>query len=511
MKLKKNIKILLIIVGILLLLGTGTGIYLLVNNNEKTNVVDNNEKENKPNDEVTEPDELDPNNEQNSNNNDNEEISKEPDEKDNESDTKVIIEKHAANEKSGIYKESILNGALPELDDNMIPIYYEDNEWKKADINSEWYSYEKLNWANAVYVKNDKLSSYKSASAGTSINEDDVLGYFVWVPRYEYKLFNVDNGRTSEQIIEVNFVSNSTTKKTVEKNGKYYTHPAFTAEYSDKTYELNGFWIAKFEPSLNKDKVINILPGKHTLVNINFADMWSYAKSITKSYNASIESRMLTNMEWGAIAYLAQSKYGKINNNEYKGTDKQIFLNTVMGDKDGKNPSNDRVTTGCSSGSTASDETPNCPYNYDVPYYGTGASSTGTIYGIYDLAGGSWDCVMGIISTYPVKSGIGGYKGSVPSNKRYYTLYKVDSNMYNRTRGKLGDATREVLSNTYKYPNGESKGWYDDYAYFANANYPWIKRGGSYNDKTSSGIFSYGITLGTARGDKSFRVVLSKH
>ena len=31
-----------------------------------------------------------------------------------------------------LYKEKILNGADPELDDNMIPVIYEDGNWKKA-------------------------------------------------------------------------------------------------------------------------------------------------------------------------------------------------------------------------------------------------------------------------------------------------------------------------------------------------------------------------------------------
>ena len=50
--------------------------------------------------------------------------------------------------------------------------------------------------------------------------------------------------------------------------------------------------------------------------------------------------------------------------------------------------------TGCSAGTAINGASYRCPYSYDYPYYGTGASSIGTIYGIYDLAGGSWECVI---------------------------------------------------------------------------------------------------------------------
>lgn len=399
-----------------------------------------------------------------------------------------------------IYKEDILNGADPEVIEGMIPIYYENGQWKKADINSSWYSYKDLNWANVAIPANEKKNYYESASPGTIINEDEIIGYFVWVPRFEYKLFNVNFEKIAEQMIEVNFVSSIADKKTKIENGIFFTHPAFTANFNDKTVELNGFWIAKFEPSINNDH-IEIKPNKHTLVNINTGKMIEYANSISTYNNLQYDSRIITNMEWGAIAYLSQSNYGKENNSDYKGISKKIFLNTAMGNSE----TWDNVTTGCSSGVTASGGTLNCPYSYDKKYYGTGASSTGNIYGIYDLAGGSWECVMGIISDYPVKDDIGGFVGKLPIDKRYYTLYK-NGNMYDYSRGLIGDATRETLSSTI-----ENKSWNGNLAYFATKSYPWIKRGGTFRGGTFSGIFDYGITDALPRGDKTFRTILSKY
>ncbi len=392
-----------------------------------------------------------------------------------------------------VYQESILNGAYPELDKNMIPVVYRDNEWQTADIYENWYSYADLKWANVVYVKPELTSYYQKLPSHTPLNFTDILAFFVWVPRYEYKLFNVNNKPIPAQMIEINFVNKETPKKTELQNGLFYTHPAF----SKTNQELNGFWIAKFEPSLSEEGTVQILPTKKTLVNINTAQMWDYAQSCQKSYSSSYSSRMITNMEWGAIAYLSYSKYSKLSNSDYKGKNKEIFVNNAMG-KSLNEWTN--VTTGCSSGGKSYLGQGKCPYNYDVTYYGTGASSTGNIYGIYDLAGGSWDCVMAFVDNKK----LGGYAGKLPSDTDYYDLYKA-GNMYEYTRGKIGDATKEVLD-----PNNQNSSWNNDHAFLATKEFPWIKRGGTFRGGGTAGLFSYGITDALPRGDKTFRVILSQ-
>ena len=393
------------------------------------------------------------------------------------------------------YREEILNGADPILYENMIGVKYEAGAWVKADVQNEWYSYENFNWANCVVVRDDKKEFYKKALSGTQISKKDVLGFFVWIPRFEYKLFNVEFKPVQEQMIEVKFVNINEVKKTSIKNGLYYTHPAFSTEAG----ELNGFWIAKFEPSLN-DGVIEILSSKETLVNLNMAEMWNYAINISANYGLSVPSRIITNMEYGAIAVLTYSQYGKKNNSEYIGSGKLGFLNTAMGNSDW-----DKVLTGCSAGKSVDGASYRCPYSYDYPYYGTGASSTGTIYGIYDLAGGSWECVMGIVSGYPIRDYLGGYNGVLPDNKRFYNFYRA-SNMYDYSRSIVGDMMGEVIS-----ISNPTKTWNGNNAYLATANYPWIKRGGSFRGGSYSGIFDFGITDALKRGDKTFRVILSEY
>ena len=113
---------------------------------------------------------------------------------------------------------------------------------------------------------------------------------------------------------------------------------------------------------------------------------------------------------------------------------------------------------------------------------------------------------MGIISdTTQIKNNIGGYDGIITQEKRYYTQYK-SGNMYDYSRGLIGDATRETLSNTI-----ENKSWSGNLAYFATNSYPWIKRGGTFRGGSNSGLFDFGITDALPRGDKTFRVILSMY
>ena len=81
----------------------------------------------------------------------------------------------------------------PVLTKNMIPITYKDGSWVVADKNNsqetyKWYDYSNAMWANSVVVTNN--SNYENV--GTIINNSDVLAYYVWIPRYRYKLWNVE-------------------------------------------------------------------------------------------------------------------------------------------------------------------------------------------------------------------------------------------------------------------------------------------------------------------------------
>ena len=101
---------------------------------------------------------------------------------------------------------------------------------------------------------------------------------------------------------------------------------------------------------------------------------------------------MEKNMEWGAVAYLSQSKYGKYGNSLYEGDYRRIYKNNYYQYTN----SIYYYKTGYSGYSeTASSTTSNTVLYNDLTdlgsgkgYKGAGASTTGTVYGIYDMNGG---------------------------------------------------------------------------------------------------------------------------
>ena len=96
---------------------------------------------------------------------------------------------------------------------------------------------------------------------------------------------------------------------------------------------------------------------------------------------------MMKNSEWGAVAYLSQSKYGKYGNGNYMGANKEVYINNYW--------NNSTTMTGCSSGSTNANYSSTCAYTFEKENNGTGASTTGMIYGVYDMSGGAFEYVMG--------------------------------------------------------------------------------------------------------------------
>ena len=88
---------------------------------------------------------------------------------------------------------------FPNLIDGLIPVVYNEttSKWVKADTESStstygWYDYNNKKWANAILVSSTNRSTYQNASPGTEIIESDILAYYVWIPRYKYKVWNKD-------------------------------------------------------------------------------------------------------------------------------------------------------------------------------------------------------------------------------------------------------------------------------------------------------------------------------
>ena len=371
----------------------------------------------------------------------------------------------------------------PELLDNMIPIKYDGSNWVYANTAESWYNYDNKEWANAVILNNGV-----SKSVGDTISESEVALWYVWIPRYKYQLFNVDNGSVPEQLINVIFESGTSTTGTVScqdidfvanptsevsetctnaTNGNWYTHPAFT--FGDE--QLTGFWVGKFA---NCDKVstVTIKPGISSWRYTKLSNFYTSIQNISTTYNLSGDSHMMKNMEWGAVAYLKQSKYG-------------------LGTLD--------ITINSSSYYTGGG-------NSIISYKSnTDQSTTGNVYGVYDMSGGSWEFVMGNMVDI---NGAFYSNGAVFSNTldaKYYDKYAYSADSETHGRGKLGDATKETLS-TFGSNIG---GWYSDFAHFMNSSNSWFIRGGVNGHDTNTGIFSFNRGNGGSINHSSARAVLT--
>ena len=272
-----------------------------------------------------------------------------------------------------------------DFDKGMIPVKYNTSseKWevvtdKELDSNLDnWFDYDTKKWANAVTVTKDSQDDYYRARAGSNehyeVNDNDILGFWAYIPRYAYQVMRRDANNTVVQPTNFNIVfeTKDTPKKTPIEclNGDYQicvknqygesrlnypntisqddplnnqtawaTHPAFTWEYTqaingfDQTTELNGFWIGKFETTGSTEQPTVLPNQKHISKKEsgNIGDYYDIAKSIgisdlnntygnTASTNQSNQnnnnlaistSHMLKNSEWGAVAYLSASRYG---------------------------------------------------------------------------------------------------------------------------------------------------------------------------------------------------------
>ena len=125
-----------------------------------------------------------------------------------------------------------------------------------------WYNYENKEWANVVLTSTDSRSKYLNTS-DVSVSEDDILAYYVWIPRYKYKIWTTTRSSTrQEQTIDIAFEDKNSSKSTGTTVGSYRTHPAFT--FGDT--ELNGIWVGKFETTGNATTPM-IKPNMVSLIN----------------------------------------------------------------------------------------------------------------------------------------------------------------------------------------------------------------------------------------------------
>ena len=370
----------------------------------------------------------------------------------------------------------------PVLASNMIPVYYDEanSVWKKADKNNSqkdyrWYSYSSTGeykgmWANAVTVKEANRQTYLNATPGTTISMDDIITMWVWIPRFNAVTPSNYNGGTQAKpnAIDVTFVKQNET-----------AIDAFT--FGNK--ELSGFWYGKFEiggslassctnETCNVSNIV-VKPNVSSLRSQKVSSFFYASRSMEQAgnsfgfVNSEVDTHMSKNNEWGAVAYLTQSIYGRCTSST---TCTEVGINNNSG-----------YITGYGAPAGSSSSVTNGTYNTAL---GKDASTTGTIYGIYDMSGGAYEYVMGVYNNAKSSSGF----NSLPDEK-YYNNYTGSS------------YTGHALT--------ETKRWYGDNDGFVSASYPWFARGGYYGAGGVTGVFYFSSHDGNYINSHSSHLVIS--
>ena len=122
----------------------------------------------------------------------------------------------------------------PDIKDGMIPVVISSNGITStiSENDASWYNYNNKEWANMVLVSDSSRSTYQNTS-GVVVSEDDILAYYVWIPRYKYRIWTTStSSKGSEQEIDIIFESKDTTKSTGKVSCTSLTNPTY-AEYPE--------------------------------------------------------------------------------------------------------------------------------------------------------------------------------------------------------------------------------------------------------------------------------------
>ena len=249
----------------------------------------------------------------------------------------------------------------PVLDEGMIPITFDvsgDNTIIKtvSSTDSSWYNYDNKEWANSILVTESSRSKYLNTT-NIEVDQSDILAYFVWIPRYKYKIWTLQESSTGqEQEIEIIFQPSSEISEGSQV-GEYITHPAFWWDNDsdgvrEAGEELSGIWVGKFETT-GSGTTPTILPDLTSLRNQNVSTQFqtalklaggtlsgsnvTFSGSSTYGLTASTDSHMMKNSEWGAVAYLSHSKYG-VNSEVYINNSSGYYTGRSGGNVGGSTP-----------------------------------------------------------------------------------------------------------------------------------------------------------------------------
>ena len=383
-------------------------------------------------------------------------------------------------------------------------------------------------------------------------------------------------GRTDKTIDNstvVEYNAETTNNYTQFPDG-YVVHPAFengeSTGYQNGEWksEILGIWVAKFQAGIKttendtSQKVTTvsnyyypIFKGRKFAYNyVTASQCYDLSLSLDDSGNpygltSSANSHLMKSSEWGAVAYLSISQYGYSDgssSNEKAKNNLSIVNSSNVSASPVSNPNNSswKITsiTGYSAPagktaqnvmtySTASDLTDSITGSNGTSYAwnnvlsgsdtgeGTKSSTTGNIYGIYDMGGCLADYTAsyinavgnGNLTTYGKSFANGtstylatAYPYQTDSSITYPTDYKDFNSAYPGFGKIFGDALWETSSGT-----GSGKAWFGQtLEEDGNASEVFFPRGGNWNNTDNVGLCGLNDNNGNANNNYGFHSVL---
>ena len=476
--------------------------------------------------------------------------------------------------------EGIWDGNVnkPDLMSGMMAIKFteptdstEGKDEKVSDSSkNDWYNYSEKKWANAqtedgsmwvwipryaykinksnqtfdvvflvgttdnYYDKDGKLQTAKRQTSETDI--PDATKDYVVHPAFtnESNIGYVNGGWKKELTgiwvskFEAGYAGGNNSADQVDSKIKYSQENVWASGYEtgtgkDGRIKARNFYNPKeYDYATTAIKYPTFQGLTYSMNYINHSDAFSISRALTddnniyKLSNKETDSHLIKNSEWGAVSYLGQSQYGlngtniRINNLTLNNSVKTIYAVTGYAAKT------------LQEGDTKLDDAGQVSSTDKVYKWtekdGQTASCTGTIYGIYDMSGGTWERSAAIVNngngnlnTYgkAIMNALNNGKSS-----EYVTVYPkgetsgqslddASNSNYAANTKIYGDAIRETSTAGL----GQTS-WYSDYSYFVGAYRPFFAHGGSCWSTSAAGLFFFHRNDGSSDYTSGFRSVL---
>jgi hypothetical protein len=415
-----------------------------------------------------------------------------------------------------------------------------------------WYNYEEKNWANVE-------------------TEDGSM--WVWIPRFAYKITYTDaSNKSAGGTIDVVFLKGTTnldangndvtSESYVDSKGvqgAYTVHPSFqngsSTNYANGEWkeEITGFWMAKFQAGLSDDASASkttsvsgmtnsyypVFQGQKVAYNnINISQCFRLSQALTEDGNpygiTNADSHLTKNSEWGAVVYLSFSKYGKTGGTY--DVNKEVYINNVTYTSYGQTATKKSIRNSgvCAitgyAGSTKNSsqnilydttiltdtvegKNPNDVTEKSYAWYtenGTQASTTGTIYGVYDMSGALEEYTSGYMKQEKLYGQLKNYGKEFIFNKAEdgevdYSSFVGNTPYVTEYPAYESGGLKAELEEIGRYGDAylETWGWFGDWEN-NDASGSFTVRGASWSSTSIAGVFAFDDYTGVNSNNKRF-------